>query len=237
MELVAMRCKSCGATLPPSSINFELAMARCEHCGGVFALRREDFDHPASAPAAAQQRIAVPMPEGINLSEGPAELRITRRWFHWTVIPLLGFCVIWNGFMLVWHGIALAAGIWFMSCFGLIHTAVGIGLAYFVIASLLNRTTVVARPGVLSVSHRPVPWPGNVTLNTDEVEQLYFTEKIRHGKNTVHTRYTVEAVLRSGRKKSLLKGMNNADQALYVEQELERYLKIEDRPVRGELPR
>ena len=237
MELIAMRCKSCGATLPSTSINFELAMARCEHCGGVFALRRDDFEHPASAPAAAQQRVAVPMPEGIELSEGPAELYIMRRWFHWTVIPLLVFCVMWNGFMLVWHGIALASGMWFMSCFGLIHTAVGIGLGYGVIAGLLNRTTVVARPGVLSVSHRPVPWPGNVTLNTDQVEQLYCTEKIRHGKNTVHTRYTVAAILHSGRKQTLLKGLVDADQALYVEQELERYLKIRDCPVRGELPR
>ncbi len=36
---------------------------------------------------------------------------------------------------------------------------------------------------------------------------------------------------------SLLTGLETPQHAMYIEQELERHLGIEDRPVRGELPR
>jgi hypothetical protein len=38
-------------------------------------------------------------------------------------------------------------------------------------------------------------------------------------------------------RETLVKGLTDADQALYIEQELERHLRIQDQPVAGELPR
>ena len=46
-------------------------------------------------------------------------LEIRRRWFTAAVLFLVFFCVFWNGFMIVWHGMAFASGAWFMSLFGL----------------------------------------------------------------------------------------------------------------------
>jgi len=40
------------------------------------------------------------------------------------------FCLGWDGFLIVWHGIAIASLMWFMSLFALIHTTVGIVLTY-----------------------------------------------------------------------------------------------------------
>ena len=42
-------------------------------------------------------------------------------------------------------------------------------------------------------------------------------------------------ILKNGRQFKLIEGMKSADKALYIEQEIEYFLKIDDRPVPGEV--
>ena len=42
---------------------------------------------------------------------------------------------------------------------------------------------------------------------------------------------------RDGEHQVVLKGLHKEDEALYIEQQLERCLRIDDRPVRGEVAR
>ncbi len=240
MELVELRCKSCGAMLREQDIEPRLAMARCSHCDAVFGIKGlERPVHVATsvAPVAAADRTPIPMPRGIEVVDLGTELQIKRRWFHPVFLFLAVFCVFWNGFMLIWHAAALAGGAWFMSVFGLLHTAVGVGLAYFTLAGFLNTTTIRVARGMLRVVHQPLPWFGSVAMPAGDVKQLYCREKVSHGKNGTRVTYQLHAVTRGHRRQKLLSGLNDAEQALFVEQELERHLKIEDRPVRGELAR
>ncbi len=236
MELIELRCKSCGAVLKPESVNLALAMARCEHCGALFGLRNAPglADVPVTASVVRQK---VPMPKGFDVVDFGTTLEITRRWFSPVFLLLLVFCVFWNGFMVVWHGIALATGMWPMSCFGLIHTSVGIGVAYFTVAGFVNRTVIRADRGMIEVRHGPLPWPGNKALPAGRIGQLYCKETVSHGKNGATHRYSVEVAMKDDTAATLLTGLDRAEHALYIEQELERHLDIEDRPVRGELPR
>jgi hypothetical protein len=252
MELIELKCKSCGATLNPENIVPRLAMARCDHCGAVFALSGVPWSG-AREKAESIERPQVPMPKGIRVQAFGDSLEITRRWYNHGFLFLAFFCLMWNGFMIVWHVIALSMGAWFMSLFGLLHTAVGIGLAYFTGAGFLNRTVIRARRGLIEVTSGPVPWPGNLTLSTDDLEQLYCTEKVRQGKNGTSCSYEIHAITSGppdsftwgsrsapspGKvRKTLLKGLTDAEQALFIEQQLERFLGIEDKPVRGEIPR
>lgn len=66
MELIELRCKSCGAVLKPESVNLALAMARCEHCGALFGLRNAPglADVPITASVVRQK---VPMPKGFDV--------------------------------------------------------------------------------------------------------------------------------------------------------------------------
>jgi len=211
-----------------------LAMARCDHCGAVFAIAGLATSHD---DAAKQPRIKVPMPRGIVVEDFGNSLEIRRRWFHAVFIFLAFFCVFWNGFMIAWHVIALSMGVWFMSLFGLLHTAVGIGLAWYTLAGFLNTTTIRASRGLIEITTGPVPWRGNATLPTDDIDQIYCKEQVSHGKNGTSCSYQVLIVTKANVRKPLLKGLPDADQALFVEQELERFLNIEDRPVRGEIAR
>src|SRR5690554_5843962 len=81
---------------------------------------------------------------------------LRRHWRSWKLIPLLLFTLFWNGFMIVWMTIAISSGIWVMAAFGSIHGIVGLGLAYFCIASFFNKTDIITHPIYLEVKHYPL---------------------------------------------------------------------------------
>lgn len=228
-NLVELKCKNCGSNLAPADFSPQLMAARCPHCQALFAITGTG-DRTIARPEVA-------LPKSFQIQCTPQSLAISRRWFGLHAFLLLFFAIIWNGFMVVWHTISLTQGLWFMSAFGLIHTAVGIFLIYYVLALFLNSTVVRASNQTLEVKSGPLPWKGDKFLTSSEVEQLYCIEKISHGKDGASTNYRVEAVLRGNRRQTLINGLTHPDHALYIEQQLEHFLKISDTPVAGEYGR
>lgn len=225
-ELLEMKCRNCGADLSPEDISPQLAAARCRHCHTLFAI-----------PAAGGRRIERPqvsLPKGFTIDETMDTLDITRRWRSPVVWFILFFAVLWNGFMVVWNGIAFTQGAWPMAVFGLLHTGVGLFLIYTVIAMFVNSTVVRSAPGLLAVKSGPLPWKGDKTMDPRLVEQLFCREKISRGKNGTTTTYQLEAVLEGNRRETLVKDLSDPDHALYIEQQLERHLRLPDVPVAGE---
>ena len=165
--------------------------------------------------------------------------RITRRWFSCVFIFLAFFCVFWDGFLVFWYSIAFGAGAPLIAkLFPILHLALGIGLTYFTLAGFVNRTTIEVASDELTIQHGPLPWFGNHRLPVDQLEQLYSRQVVNQGKNgRISYSYKVNAVTREGKKITLLSGLTESDQALFVEQQLEQHLGIKDRPVPGELPR
>jgi hypothetical protein len=238
MELMELNCKKCGAPIQSEDINLDLGMARCTHCGTVFSLKGLPQERAPDKPTTNYPRAAVAMPKRIEIFDSGDGLRIQYHWFSPKYIFMIIFTVFWNGFMLVWHGIALSSGAWFMSLFGLLHTAVGLGLGYSTLAGFLNTTTIWVGLDFLEIRHHPLPWPGSKRLLAEEIEQIYCKENVSQSRNGgASYSYEVYAILRNAAKEKLLGGLNEVEQALYIEQELERYMRIQDRPVRGEIPR
>jgi hypothetical protein len=83
----------------------------------------------------------------------------------------------------------------------------------------------------------PLPWPGNLDLGTGEVQQLFSSEKVTRGKNGPAVTYEVGFLGPGGTRRTLLKGMDAVEQALFLEQRLERQLRIADQAVQGEVAR
>lgn len=236
MELVEMSCKSCGAPIEGKDIDWDLAMARCSHCGAVFALKKSAVPGTMQS-SVPRRREPVPMPKGIEVVDTGGGLKIDYRWFKPTYIFMIVFTVFWNGFMIVWHGVSIFSGAWTMSLFGILHTVVGIGLAYYTLAGLLNHTTVWVDMGQLVVKHHPLPWGGNKQFFASNIEQVYSREKVHRSDNGVNYTYEVYAQLHDNREEKLLGRLQKPSQALYIEQALEDHIGIQDRPVRGELSR
>ncbi len=235
MELNELMCRRCQAPLATNDFNWELGLATCAHCNTVFSI--EGRPGAALRSPATWQRPPVPIPAKFEITHPSNGLSISYRWFRLSFVFLAVFSVFWNGFMLVWHGISLASGALFMSAFGLIHTAVGIGIGYYTIAGFLNHTKIAVERDVLHVRHGPMPWFGNLDLLVGDLEQLYAKQVVKQNQNGSSTSYEVHAILRNGRQQKLISGLDEPEQALYLEQEIERYLGIEDRPVPSELPR
>jgi hypothetical protein len=230
-----LQCGSCAAALAEKDVDGARGLARCSFCGTLTDVGR--WAAPGSREEVFRERAEVPMPAGFSVSRNPG-LVIVRRWFSWKFLPLAFFCVVWDGFLLFWYGAASvgkAPIVFFL--FPLIHVAVGLGLTYFTAAGFLNSTKVGASNGRLVVRHGPLPWPGNLDLPATVVKQLFTTEKVTSGKNGPSRTYEVGYVGAGGEKKALLKGLEEPEQALFVEQRLERHLRIADQPVPGEVSR
>ncbi|MBU1068767.1 hypothetical protein KJ975_04280 [Myxococcota bacterium] len=231
MDIEEIQCSNCAAPLAPDAIDMSRAMAHCRYCGAVFSIRSVpsgDGDDPRVRPLVA-------MPKGITLLEQGDSLEIVHRWFSSKYIFMAFFCLVWNGIIFVWHADALSSGNWFNSFFGLGHTAVGIGLSYTTLAGFLNKTVIRLREGHLDITHGPIPWLGGQSLQAGDLEQFFCKENVIQDKNGPYITYQVHAVQRNRTRVLLLKNLGSADQALYVEQEMERFLHLRDRPVEGEL--
>ncbi|HWB20596.1 MAG TPA: hypothetical protein VG711_09870 [Phycisphaerales bacterium] len=147
---------------------------------------------------------------------------------------LLPFCIIWNGFLIFWYSIAFATnGPWIMILFPALHVAAGVYLTWYTAALFLNTSTICADFQSVQVSHSPLPWPGNARMASERIEQL-FCESGKYYNNGMIT-YRVCARLVDGSKTKLITGLQEQGEALFIEQELERFLNIEDAAVPGEL--
>jgi hypothetical protein len=120
--------------------------------------------------------------------------------------------------------------------FPLIHVAVGLTISYYVIAGWVNRTRVLVGSGRLTVRHSPLPWSGNTEIDASSLKQLYTQERVTHSRRgPSYSTFEVRAVTQNGRNTKLVGGLETSEQALSIEQEVEKRLGITDVPVAGEM--
>lgn len=239
MDYNALRCRNCGATIDSRDVHEDLAIAKCRYCNTVMDLaRRGQDDAPAQAAPARRERPAVPIPERFKVDQQGGKLTIEWRWFNATFIFLLFFCGFWDSFLVVWYTTAMSSGDapLIMFVFPLIHVAVGVGLSWYTLAGLLNRTRIEVEQGTLRIRHFPLPWPGNREIPVGDLSQLFCDESVHRNKNSTTYTYNLHAMLRSGgRKLKLIGRLEKPELALFLEQKLESHLGIRDVPVQGEL--
>ena len=232
MELIELECRNCGGKLSPDDISEKLNVVRCQHCQSIYTLTSKTAPSPPAAEL--HEKPTVEMPRGFTVMQGERELEVTYRWFSPVHLFLLFFAVAWNAFLVGWHTMAFETESFFMSLISVVHTGVGVGLAYLVVCGFVNRTIILVRNGTLSVRHTPLPWPGNTELEASSLKQLYAKEQVLQGKNGEHHRYTLFAIDESGTRRRVLKKLTSVEQAVFLEQQIERFLQIQDRVVPGE---
>ncbi|AKJ00265.1 Hypothetical protein AA314_01891 [Archangium gephyra] len=206
-------------------VDFELSLAKCHACNAVYNLTGR---RPPSRPKAA-------LPERFQVEEHGQGTTISWRWFRAYHVFMVFFCLLWNGFLFVWYFVALThEAPLIVTLFPLLHTGVGLFLIYMTVAGFVNSTRIEVSREELRIQHGPLPWSGNRTLSGRELTQVYGQE-VRGSKGSVS--YSLLALDTQRRQVKLLTGLEAKEQALYLEQALERRLGIEDSPVEGELAR
>jgi hypothetical protein len=113
------------------------------------------------------------------------------------------------------------------------HTWIGIGLAYYVVAMIVNRTTIRADNQGFEVRHGPLPWFGNRRLERSAVDQFYVAEAgVRVNRQA---RWSLSVLDATGLGRTVIRMLKSPDEARWLEHELEQHMGIENRHVPGEV--
>jgi hypothetical protein len=263
-----IRCPACQQTVPLADIDLGTRLAKCVPCGQVFSFADQVGRAGQGvgragvadglAPVAPAERPRFPQPVRLNVADEGDTLRISFRWFHPAILFLVFFCVAWDGFLFFWYSIAVGglfgndgpgmpgAFKWLFVIFPLGHVAVGIGLTYTCLASLLNRTVITVDREWLTVRHGPLFWPGQCTVAVEEIDQLYCRQQFSvrkngptqyhpHMRNAGAVTASLMIVTKDGRERPLWRYESDRNVVLFLEQRIEEHLGIADRRVGGEM--
>jgi hypothetical protein len=219
-----LQCPSCSAKVLADDVNLGTRLAKCRGCNDVFAF---------AVPSPASQEAAAPRPSKFKVLEREGELEISWRWFNASHIFMAFFCAAWDVFLVFWYTIAFTKGPagfhWIAILFPIAHVAVGVGLTYATLAGFWNRTTVRVVRERLSIAHGPVPWFGNRSIRAGELRRLQGSLRPGHIRNGAPV-YQLVAVTQMGEEIRLLSGLQDSTQALFLEQQIGRFLDLRDQP-------
>ncbi|UJR82177.1 hypothetical protein [Sandaracinus amylolyticus] len=147
--------------------------------------------HPR--PDTITVEIGPPLPAGTGAYRARARpwrtLRITRRWRDAGSWFVLFFAILWNGFLARFFTLAHFGEDWLGALCVSPFVAVGVWLAYFVPAHLVNRTTITIEGSTLSVAHAPLPWPGGRAIELDRLRRIFVREQPDAAGGSVHSLY------------------------------------------------
>jgi hypothetical protein len=230
-------CPTCGTLFPPGDINVARGLATCRACSSTTNMDQLGPPVPGTVapPRSVQRRRRVfPRPRHFSVREDSSSLRLRFSWIWRRFINGAFICLLWNSFLIGWYWSALRTPekriMWFAMIWCLPHVAVGLLLIYAMLAALLNRTVIKVTSEFFTVWHGPVPWFGNCSLRIDDLERLYCAEETRPQERRRSYVYGVHALTKGASKVELLTGLDSA-QALFIKQELERWLHAHDHRV------
>ncbi|MCA1964481.1 MAG: hypothetical protein LDL31_11090, partial [Prosthecobacter sp.] len=206
----ALKCPNCASPIREQDYDLEQGTIRCGYCGTLMLPPR------GQRSSAVIQRPQVALPAKMSLERTAHGIVIKRRWINLSVLFLIPFCIVWDSFVFGFVGMMSSSDEvpWFVRLFPMGHVAAGIGITYYTLALLLNKTRVDANHGVITVSHGPLPWAGWREIVAGRIEQIYCKEIIHRGKNGVTTSYEGWVQLNDGTHTRLVAAGMEADQAL-----------------------
>ena len=167
------------------------------------------------------------IPDVSEFYRGP-HIEITHRWFGCHVVSYTFSAIFWNTVLVILYISAIRDGDikdWFI-LFSLGHIIAGVCMAYYAIAGWFNQTCIFVDSIQIAVRHKPFPWAGR-EIDVSEVKQLY-TKRASHSKNGSDYTYGVHVITHSGKDKKLVEGLESNKHAVFIRQEIEKYLNIVD---------
>lgn len=196
-----------------------------------------------SDPTESQPKPPLPRaepPSRIQLEEDGSTTRVSWAWFTGDTGLAWLFCLLFNGFWGYWYSQVLSEEDvpWLTAVGGLLFAGPCLAMAYWLLLRTFNRTYIEVSRNLLTLRHGPLPWRRTRALPGRSLRQLYVEKVVSafvdSSDNHIVT-YNLMALDREGRQVTLVTGVEDKEEALYLEQLLEGRLGIEDAPVDGEV--
>ena len=185
--------------------------------------------------------VELVLPQKFTLDVFEEYMHITLSWFGKRTIASTLFAVIQIGFCLII--LNNVSGGFLSNNSSLMDNLLpwvfgisGLGFLYYALATWINKTHIYVSKNAIEIKQKPLPWFGNKRLVTTDIKQLYSKKQISSStsNNRSTISYHLHVVSIDEDDMRLLK-VENAEQALFLEQEIEKYLGIKDLRVRGEI--
>ena len=218
-----IRCPKCFGKI--SSMEEERVYL-CSPCNLYFA--REDYEK-------LRKKYLHINTEGLSISEDKGELKIVCGW-HKNYLLMI--------FSLFWTYLSFSSFVPMLDDifenglnhpFVLVYPSISILLLYWVSATFINSTSIVVTQEAIRVFCSPLPWPGvNTHYKIRHIEQIYVEKYASYRQNNQPV-YRYKVILKErGACLDLVKGIERYEQAVTIENYMERYLDIQDKPVEDE---
>ena len=167
-------------------------------------------------------------PAGLTFDEtsrdGVYEAAIRPR--RWTAIPMVFFCVVWDGFMAVWYTLAIWQRIWPMTAFGVFHLGAGVFLTHKTLVALFNTPRFTMGAGRFRYVNGPIPFAGSFDVPLDGIDSFTVSESTG-GRSATRS---LSANLREGTARKFPIGTDDFEAMQYVAQSLNQGLAGARRP-------
>ncbi|MEQ8222875.1 MAG: hypothetical protein ABRQ37_11270 [Candidatus Eremiobacterota bacterium] len=225
-----MQCQLCGELIDEYSINRKTFIASCPNCDSVFNFSTIPDAVDENAPG---RRSPVAMPAGITMENGDGHLVIKWRWFRQSsflliIITLLYDCgLIYLLFLSHSHIIALAGFLMKFLFYGLVPFI----LTFIAMAHAVNSTVFDISDEAISIRHKPLPWPGNQTICSANISQLYCKKDKTRTVLGQDYSFCLKCIMKDGEEKDMIGYLDTPEQAIFIEQEIEKLLDIKDEAV------
>lgn len=175
------------------------------------------------------KHLQIPQPQGLDVEKG-SELLIIKEWLS-AGIPALSLALLMFGGWGIYFAIQ---GEFFCIILMVILFCLN-ALYYLFVYGAVNTTEIRVSLAQLTVENSVHTW-NNKKIASRDIEQLY-CQKVRnwgerHFWGDSHC-YNVWVVTKDGQNISLIQGLHEPLEAVYIEQEIERFLSIEPRAVPG----
>lgn len=225
-----LQCTNCKADIPSEDININQLIAKCSQCNTVFEFEQTVRSSPRVRPE-------IVMPQGIEAYHLLSELNIEVKWKHSFSSFFAFFTIFWNAIVFIFVAAAILTGEYTMLLAVGVHLLIGIALLYYMLTVIVNTTYITVSNYSMLIEHKPLklPFYPDRDIPVTEIEQLYVERYVASTTNNKpNYAFGLYLLKKNEEKIRLLKGLRNPEQARYVEQEVERFLKITDRKVEAE---
>ena len=169
--------------------------------------------------------------KGISIVENDHHIKMVYRWEK--NYFLLFFSLFWSYLSFSFFAASLEQIVenGLGDIFMFVYPLVGIFLLYWTGATCINSTSVVVTQNKIRVFCSPMPWPGmNINYTIKNIEQLYVEKYVSYHQNKKPI-YRYKIVLKEKIKSlDLIKGIEKYEVAITLENYMERYLDIQDKP-------
>jgi hypothetical protein len=249
-----LNCVTCGQLILAEDVNLQNMVAKCRNCNAVFSFAPANADASRSSISetvqesmkeANREQVStlgrptdgrkIEMPKGVIAEHDFGELRFiipwrnTRRWGFFLL-----FTIVWNAILTPFIVIGVSTGEWRILLFASLHIIVGVSFLLYTLGLMFNKTSIVVTSQGVEIKNGPIPIPFNPNrfMAVRDIEQLFVEEYVPSKTNgRPDYTYAVTALTTSAERQRLVGGFSQPGHALYLEQEMETFLNIKDKPV------